>query len=65
MTTTRLREGHAELHDRLTKAVQRQRPYSRGTWAELAALLAEARDALLKCPHIGCAYYYQVEKETR
>jgi hypothetical protein len=36
-------------------------------WArrELALLLRQARDAVVKCPHEGCAYCWNAEQEAR
>lgn len=71
MTST-LREGRAELHGRLNAAAYEGR-YSRQeagitgaahwTRQELCELLAEARDAVIRCPHQTCAYCYQVERK--
>ena len=60
--TTRLRDGHAELADRLNAAAHEGRLWSR---RELTQLLTQARDAILCCPHEGCAYCWTVEKKPR
>ena len=58
-----LREGRAELHDRLNAAAYEM---ADGLWSqgELIGLLVEARDAVTRCPHEACAYCYQVERNA-
>jgi hypothetical protein len=57
-----LREGRAELHDRLNAAAHEGRNWTR---KELTGLLTEARDTILTCPVEGCAYCWNVTQNTR
>jgi hypothetical protein len=67
-----LRLGRAELHDRLNAAAyegragKRERADGVAWWSrdELCDLLVEARDAVVRCPHEGCAYCFTAEKEV-
>jgi hypothetical protein len=59
-----LRAGRQDLHQRLAAEVDRiaaDLPRNRDVY--VWALLQEARDAVLTCPHTGCAYCFTVDRE--
>ncbi len=55
-----LREGRADLHQRLDKAAAM---YADTGQSQLVALLTDAAKATLTCPYVDCAYCWQVERK--